>query len=110
MKITETRKDDVIICKIEGEININTSPDLRKAFDKFIGENIKKIAIDFSVVPYIDSSGLATLIELLQRLKKIDGKLRIYNMSEKVKNVFEVTKLHKLFEICNDEQQALENF
>jgi anti-sigma B factor antagonist len=110
MKITEEKKNDAVICKIEGEININTSPDLRKAFDKFINEDSKRIVIDFSGVPYIDSSGLATLIELLQRLKKIDGHLRIFNMSDKVKNVFEVTKLQKLFEIFEDEQQALENF
>ena len=110
MKIVETKKDDIITCKVEGEINISTSPNLRKAFDGFINKGIKKIVIDFSGVPYIDSSGLATLIELLQRLKKIDGKLRVCSMSDKVKNVFEITKLHKLFEIYDNELLALEGF
>lgn len=110
MKIITEQRDSCMLCKIEGEINLSTSPELRKAFDNFIRNNVKKIVIDFSGVPYVDSSGLATLIELLQRLKKISGRLRICCVSEKVKNVFEITKLHKLFELFDDQSRALENF
>jgi anti-anti-sigma factor len=110
MKITNENKGDIVICKVEGEIDINTSPQLRKAFDEFIHSNSKKILIDFSSVSYIDSSGLATLIELLQRLKKINGKFRLFNMNQKVKNIFEVTKLYKLFEIFDTQELALKDF
>lgn len=110
MKITEEKKNDVIICRAEGEININTSPELRKSFDNFIKNKTTKILMDFKEISYIDSSGLATMIELLQRLKKIGGRFRIYNMDQKVKNVFEVTKLHKLFEIFDSEETALKDF
>ena len=110
MKISQEQKNDVMVCKIEGEINLNTSPELRKTFDGFITNNVKKVIVNFSDVGYIDSSGLATLIELFQRLKKIDGKLRICDMQEKVKNVFEITKLHKLFEIYDSQEMALEGF
>ena len=110
MKVSQDKKNDVVICKIDGEINLNTSPELRKAFEGVVHQNIKKVVIDFGGVPYIDSSGLATLIELFQRLKKIDGKLRICDMSEKVKNVFEITKLHKLFDIYDSQEVALEGF
>jgi anti-sigma B factor antagonist len=110
MKITEERKKDALICKAEGEININTSPELRKAFDNFINNKATKILMDFGQVSYIDSSGLATMIELLQRLKKVGGKFRICNMNQKVKNIFEVTKLHKLFDIFDKEDTALNNF
>jgi len=110
MKIAYDKKNDVTVCRVEGEININTSPELRKAFDSFININAVKILMDFNGVSYIDSSGLATIIELLQRLKKIGGKFRICSMNQKVKNVFEVTKLHKLFEIFDNEEAALKNF
>jgi len=110
MKIMIERRGECTLCKIEGEINLSTSPELRKAFDDFIRNSMKKIVVDFSGVPYVDSSGLATLIELLQRLKKINGALRICCVPEKVKNVFEITKLHKLFEIFDDQASALENF
>ena len=88
MKVAEEKNGDVTIFRVEGEININTSPDLRRSFDGLIKANSQKIVIDFAKVPYIDSSGLATLIELLQRLKKINGHLRMCNMSDKVKSVF----------------------
>ena len=110
MKIEEQRHNDVVVCLPEGEININNSPQLRKAFDDIIKRNEKKILVDFSKVSYIDSSGLATLIEMHQRLKKTGGKLRFSGMDQKVKNVFEITKLHKLFEIFDTQEMALKDF
>ncbi|MDD5583510.1 MAG: STAS domain-containing protein [Candidatus Omnitrophica bacterium] len=108
--IREERANNVLICVLDGEVNINTSPDLRKAFDTIVRNNEKKVLIDFSNVPYIDSSGLATLIEMLQRLRRIGGTMKLANMSQKVKNVFEITKLAKLFEIADTRDAALNNF
>lgn len=110
MKIREERNQDICIYNLEGEININTSGELRKAFDNIIKNDDKKVLIDFKDVSYIDSSGLATLIEMLQRLKKIGGSLRISNMNERVKNIFEITKLYKLFDIFDVRQEALKEF
>ncbi len=110
MKITEDQKNGTLISRIEGEININSSPDLRKAFDGYIRRKIGKIVVDFSQVTYVDSSGLATLVELFQRLKKINGKLRICSLSQKVKNVFEITRLAGLFQIYNTADEAVKDF
>ena len=110
MKIREERIGGAVVCFLEGEININNSPELRKAFDGIIKRQNKKVLVDFSNVSYIDSSGLATLIEMFQRLKKIGGALRFSNLDQKVKNVFEVTKLHKLFEIFDAREAALKDF
>ena len=110
MKIREEKRNDAVVCFLEGEININNSPELRKAFDGLIAKSEKKVIIDFSAVTYIDSSGLATLIEMFQRLKKIGGRLRFSNMDQKIKNVFEITKLHKLFEIFDTQELALKDF
>jgi anti-sigma B factor antagonist len=110
MQITDTARGDVLVCKVDGEINIDTSPQLRKTFGEYIGKNNKKIVIDFSGLTYIDSSGIATFIELFQRLKKIEGKFRICAMSPKVKSVFEVTKVLKLFEVFNSQEEALKDF
>jgi anti-sigma B factor antagonist len=110
MKVVITRKGEYSICGVEGEINLNTSPELRKAFEELSQGKSRKVVIDFAEVPYIDSSGLATLIELFQRLKKNNGALRICCVSDKVKNIFEITKLHRLFEVYSDQESALENF
>ena len=110
MKIKEEKCNDILVCSLEGEINIGNSPELRKAFESIVQRNEKKVLVDFSAVYYIDSSGLATLIEMFHRLKKIGGVSRFCNMGQKVKNVFEVTKLHKLFSIFENREAALKDF
>lgn len=110
MKINNEKNGDILICAIEGEIDINTSPQLRKEFDNFVKSNEKKVLVEFSNVVYIDSSGLATLIEMFQRLKKIGGQMRFSGMGQKIKNAFEITKLHKLFEIFENKEGALKDF
>jgi anti-anti-sigma factor len=110
VKIKEEKSGDILICVLEGEIDISNSSQLRKTFDDFIKRNEKKVLVDFSDVSYIDSSGLATLIEMLQRIKKVGGKMRSCSMNQKVSNIFEITKLHKLFEIFDNRETALKDF
>jgi len=110
VKIKEEKDNNTLICDIEGDIDINTSVQLRKVFDGFIKNNEKKVLVEFSSVNYVDSSGLATLIEMFQRMKKIGGQLRFSGMSQKVRNAFEITKLHKLFDIFENRETALKDF
>lgn len=110
MKITTDKQDDIFICRLEGEIDFNNSPDLRKSFIKLIENQAKKVILDLEKVTYVDSSGLATLVEMLQKLKNSDGQLKLTNLQEKVRSVFEITKLEKIFEIYSQTQQAIESF
>jgi anti-sigma B factor antagonist len=61
-------------------------------------------------VDYVDSSGLATLVEVLKKLRAYGGKLKLASLSEKVKGLFEITKLTKLFDIASDETSAIGSF
>ena len=94
MEIKSTEKEGVLMVEVNGEINISSSPELKKAFDKF---QTSKVVINMTRVGYIDSSGLATLVELLKKTKVKGGSLTLTNLSDKVKSVFEITKLDKLF-------------
>lgn len=110
MKLSKQTENGIVVCKIEGEINIDNSYEMRKAFDEIISDKTKKVIIDLSTLLYIDSSGLATLIEMFQRLKKIDGELRLCCLNDKVKSVFEITKLNTLFSIHENLDSAKEGF
>lgn len=110
MQIKEQNVNDVTVLAVDGEIDLNSSPTMRKKFEELINKNVSKIIINFQNVSYIDSSGLATVIEMLQRLKKVQGQLRLTNMSEKIKNLFEITKIDKLFQMYTSEQDALRDF
>ena len=66
--------------------------------------------VDFSKVTYVDSSGLATMVEILKNMKTYGGKMKLAGLSPKVKSLFEITKLDKLFEISQDENEAISSF
>ena len=103
-------KDGLAVCYIEGEIDINTSPGVKKSFDKLISSKTPKIIVNLSKVTYVDSSGLATLVEILKNMRSYGGRLRLSDMSSKIKSLFEITKLEKLFEIVADEKEAISTF
>ena len=110
MAIKTQDKNGLIICYMEGEIDINTSPDIKKNFEKILSKKAPKMVINFSKVTYVDSSGLATLVEILKGMRTYGGKLRLSNLSPKIKSLFEITKLEKLFEIMADEAEAITDF
>ncbi len=95
---------------MNGEIDINTAPQIKKVFDKMLSEKREKILINFKEVSYIDSSGLATLVEMLKNIRSYGGKLKLSDLSSKIRSLFEITKLEKLFDISNDEEEALNSF
>lgn len=110
MQIKQVEKDGIVICYLTGEIDINTSPQAKKFLDKLIASKKEKIVLCFKDVSYVDSSGLATLVEILKGLRTYGGKLKLATLSTKVKNLFEITKLDKLFDIVADEEEAVTSF
>jgi len=110
MAVKTEVKNGLTICRVDGEIDINSSPDIKKAFDKLLAKKEPKIVINFSQVTYVDSSGLATLVEILKNMRSYGGKMRLTNLSPKIKSLFEITKLEKLFDIVADEEKAVSSF
>lgn len=110
MRVNKTKQDGILICNINGDIDINSSPDIRKIFSELTAKQEKKIIIDLSEVSYIDSSGLATLVEVLKKVKGYDGRLKLSNLADKVKGLFEITKLEKIFQIYDTVEGAISDF
>ena len=104
MEVKLAERDGVTVFQVSGEINISTSPDFKKHLEK---QPAKKIIIDLEKVSYIDSSGLATLVEILKKTKLQGGSLALAGMSDKVRSLFEITKLDKLFLVVKNQEEAL---
>ncbi len=104
MNVKTVEADGVAVFQVTGEINISTSPELKKIFEK---NTAKKIVGDFEKVTYVDSSGLATLVEMLKKTKTQGGQLGLAALSDKVRSLFEITKLDKLFPISLNQQEAI---
>ena len=104
MEIKVSQVDEIAIYQVNGEINISTSPDQKKQFEK---QSSKKVVVNLEKVTYIDSSGLATLVEMLKKTRSQGGALGLAGMSDKVKSLFEITKLDKLFLIFPSQDEAV---
>ena len=104
MEVKMLQVEQISVFQVNGEINISTSPDLKKHFEK---QPSKKIIVNLERVTYIDSSGLATLVEILKKTRSQGGSLGLAGMSDKVKSLFEITKLDKLFSIFSSQDEAV---
>lgn len=110
MQVNMEERNGIAVVRVNGDIDINTSPDIKKSFDQLIKDKKDKVIISFKDVDYVDSSGLATLVEILKKLRSYGGKLKLTNFSAKVLGLFEITKLNKLFDILDDEAAAIDSF
>jgi anti-sigma B factor antagonist len=70
----------------------------------------RKLLLNFANVEYLSSAALAKLITLNKKLQQVGGRLILCNISDQIYEVFEITKLNKLFNIHREEQEALQAF
>jgi len=110
MQISVKEKNGVDICYIKGEINIDTSSQLKKVFGEFIVKKSRKILLNFKDVEYIDSLGIATLVGLMKSLREIQGTMFLCNLSAKLGPVFGITKMDRVLRIFETEEEALREF
>jgi anti-sigma B factor antagonist len=102
MQISERTEDGIPVVSITGDIDLESSPQLRTFLRTKVSQKTPKLLLDFSGVNYIDSSGLATLIEYFQGVQGFGGKLVLASLSPRVKNVFEIVRLEQIFSLQAD--------
>ncbi len=107
MQITERTDENIPVVSITGDIDLETSPQLRDYLKPKSAAKTPALLLDFSGVNYIDSSGLATLIEYFQAVQSFQGRLALASLSPRVKNVFEIVRLEQIFSIHPDVPTAL---
>ena len=110
MDIGIREKDSVKIVDLTGEVDLYNSPSLRAKFGSLLKKKEKAILINLKQVSYIDSSGLATFVELLQKMSAYKGKLKLSGLGRSIRNVFEVSRLDGVFSISESEADALKGF
>ena len=96
------------ILDITGDIDLAHSPAVRKALLQEIKEKkTPKVFLNLEKVRYIDSSGIASLVEGLKASRDMGSRLILYGLSKTVREVMELSRLQKIFEIHESEAQAL---
>ena len=107
--ITSARHEgDAAIVAIRGEIDLHNSPELRNHMLQHLGDgSIKRLILNLTEVPYMDSSAIAVFVEALQKLRKTGGKIYLTNLQPRVKGLLEIARLDTIFIVCADEHAAL---
>lgn len=109
MLIETERIGPNLIVRVDGELDLVTSPLFREKVEKKLNqyEMIKHLILDLRKVNFIDSSGLGAILGRFKRLSQQGGRLSAVNVSPQVRRIFELSGLLKIMEIYNDRQQAL---
>ena len=108
MEISARRAAKITIFDISGHIDLATSPELRKALLDEIQERRRaRIVVNLTAVGYMDSSGLASLIEGLKASRDIGSRFVLFGLNAALREVLHISKMTTFFEIYDNEEQAV---
>ena len=99
MEWAERTENNLTIISLNGDIDLHHSPALRSVLQTKIQSKCPALLLDFTGVGYIDSSGLATLVEYFQASRPFQGRIALASLSARVKSVFELVRLSEIFPI-----------
>jgi anti-sigma B factor antagonist len=108
MKVHTRNVDKISILDCTGDVDLYSSPRLREALLAQIQPGGPSVLVNMSGVAYIDSSGIATLVEGLQLSRQTQTRFGLFGLRPNARSVLELARLHKVFAIFGDEPEALE--
>lgn len=103
-------KNDVSIIYLNGYLDAHSAPTLEEEVNSLIDKNKFKLIFEFSNLEYISSAGLGVFMTFIENVRENNGDIKLTNMVDKVKTVFELLGFNMLFEITNSVDDAISNF
>lgn len=108
--INHKSKNDVDVLELKGELDAHTSSHLENVLKKLIDQKRHKIIVNCCKLDYIASAGLGVFMAYIEDVRNLDGDIKLTNMNEKVYDVFDLLGFPTLYDILEDEEDALEKF
>lgn len=111
MNVVGVVRNGVLVVRLDGVDSLvaSNAGDFRERWDACIGE-ANRIALHLGNITFLDSSGIGALVGAFKKLSKREGELRLIGLTPMVKSLFEVTRLHRVFEIYDTEDEAVASF
>ena len=103
------RGPDVVVLELHGEASVSTGRTLSGFLEEVIDQGYRQLLIDMAEVTYLDSSALGALVGSYKKLTERGGTLLLVSPSPLVQRVLQISRLDRLFNVCDTEQQALSN-
>jgi anti-sigma B factor antagonist len=108
MEISTRHHGKVTIFDVSGDIDFANSPELRQSVLREIQKNRPPcVVINLSKVHYLDSSGVATLVEGLKASRDLGSRFILFGLSTAAREILQLSRLNKVFEVYENEEQAL---
>lgn len=89
-----------------GDVDLSGSPVLRNELKKAQQKRPKRIIVDLSKVGYMDSTGLATLVEAMQQGRKFTTRIVLCSLTDRVRSIIEIARLDSVFVVAADREAA----
>ncbi len=108
MEVLTRRAQDALVIDLKGPVDLFSSPKMRSAIlDAINAESVPRVLINLSEVSHIDSSGIACLVEGLRQARLKKCRLILFGLQHPTRQVLELSRLDKVFEIRSTEPEAL---
>ena len=112
MHISERTVGDVVIVDVSGKVTLGDGGDvlLRDKMHSLVQQGQKKVLLNLGDVSYVDSAGLGEIVQSYATVTKNGGKLKLLNVTKRIKDLLSITKLLTVFECHETEAEALKSF
>jgi anti-sigma B factor antagonist len=111
MKVSNRQVDGITVVDMSGRITLGEgSVVLRDTIRDLVAKGQKKILLNLGDVTYIDSSGIGELVSAFTSVRREGGDLKLLNLTKKVHDLLQITKLYTVFDIKDDEATAIKSF
>lgn len=109
--LVDTRVESGVgIMNISGDVTSFSESILQQAYNKFTADGIKKLALNFEKVSYINSAGMAVIISILTQARKQEQELRAWGLTDHFQKIFDMVGITKYMDHFGSEDEALKGF
>jgi anti-sigma B factor antagonist len=109
-EIRDSEREGVCVLALKGRLTVGESSTLRDKINEVLAAGHKNVILNLQHVDYIDSTGLGSMVICFTTLKKAGGALKLVNPNKRNIELLLLTKLHTIFEVFSDEQDAVNSF
>jgi len=107
---TENMEGIAVLFVREDRLDANNSEELKAELRRLFDSGTKDLVIDLKEIHFIDSSGLGVLVSGYKNASILHGSLKLSNLQSQVKSMFELTRLHRVFDIFTSVDDALQSY
>ncbi len=110
LTVSTEQLDDVALVTADGPVDAGSVDALRSELDQLVARGQQRLVIDLAAVPFMDSAGMATLVQTFKRVRIGEGDVRLAGAQEGVQRIFAIVRLDRVFEMFADAEAAVASF